>query len=231
MTHEGRDGRRGGSMFKQICVWALALLLAACTSGPAAPDWQLNARAHVERFTAAYLEGNQRVHEREFELALQEVSRTGQADQIARVQLNQCALQVASLNFEACQGFEDLRQDVNEDTLAYARYLSGQMQAEDADIALLPAQHQAAARGQDQLADIDDPLARLVAAGVLLRRGQATPERVAAAVDTASAQGWRRPLLAWLGVQLEQARQAGNDQEAARLQRRMDWVAPAADAK
>ena len=41
---------------------------------------------------------------------------------------------------------------------------------------------------------------RLVAAGVLLQTGRADPGVIAQAVDTASAQGWRRPLLAWLGV-------------------------------
>jgi len=43
-------------------------------------------------------------------------------------------------------------------------------------------------------------------------------------VATASDQGWRRPLLAWLGVQRLRAEQAGDAQEARRLRRRMDIV-------
>ena len=46
------------------------------------------------------------------------------------------------------------------------------------------------------------------------------------AIDTASAQGWRRPLLMWLGVAQQRAQAAGNAAEAARLQRRIDLVAP-----
>jgi len=76
------------------------------------------------------------------------------------------------------------------------------------------------------VAAIDDPLARLIAAGVLLRQGRASPAVVAQAVDTASQQGWRRPLLAWLGVQQRLAQQAGRPEDAARLRRRMDLVAP-----
>ena len=45
-------------------------------------------------------------------------------------------------------------------------------------------------------------------------------------VDTASEQGWRRPLLAWLGVQARLAEQAGQTEEAARIRRRMDLVGP-----
>ena len=61
-----------------------------------------------------------------------------------------------------------------------------------------------------------------------MRRSQATPEVVAQAVDTASEQGWRRPLLAWLGVQARLAEARGDAPEAARIKRRMDLVQPAA---
>lgn len=100
------------------------------------------------------------------------------------------------------------------------------------DIALLPAQHQAvavAAAASDAAAAgavqaIADPLSKLVASGVLLRAGKATPPVLADAVDTASAQGWRRPLLAWLGVQAMRAKQAGDSAEVQRIQRRIDLV-------
>lgn len=72
---------------------------------------------------------------------------------------------------------------------------------------------------------IADPLSRLVASGVLLRAGKASPQVLAGAVETASAQGWRRPLLAWLGVQAMRAEQAGDSAEAQRIKRRMDIVA------
>jgi hypothetical protein len=47
---------------------------------------------------------------------------------------------------------------------------------------------------------------------------------VAQAVETASAQGWRRPLLAWLGVQAKLAEQGGDAAEAERVRRRMALV-------
>ena len=43
-------------------------------------------------------------------------------------------------------------------------------------------------------------------------------------MDTASAQGWRRPLLAWLGVQAMRATQAGDTAEAQRIQRRINLI-------
>ncbi|HRL37596.1 MAG TPA: hypothetical protein PLH50_12290, partial [Ottowia beijingensis] len=55
---------------------------------------------------------------------------------------------------------------------------------------------------------------------------QASPAVVEQAVETASHQGWRRPLLAWLGVQARLAEQRGDAAEAARVRRRMDLVQP-----
>jgi hypothetical protein len=76
--------------------------------------------------------------------------------------------------------------------------------------------------GEAALAKVEDPLARLVAAGVLVRANRASPQVLATASDTASQQGWRRPLLAWLGAQLRLAEQRGATQEAQALRRRIE---------
>jgi len=197
-----------------------ACLLSACASAPPAPDWSLNAVGHVERFTAAYLKGDRRVEAREFELARAETARTGRPELVARIELARCAAQVASLVFEPCAGFERLRADAGPAERAYARYLDGQTLAA-ADIALLP-EHHRRAYASAALPSANDPFARLIAAGVLLRRAEASPAIVQQAVDTASEQGWSRPLLAWLGVQARLAETRGDTAEAARLKRRMD---------
>ena len=71
------------------------------------------------------------------------------------------------------------------------------------------------------LRDVEDPLSRLIASGVLFQSGRASPAAVGLAADAASSQGWRRPLLAWLGVQLALAEKAGDTAEAERLRRRI----------
>ena len=183
----------------------------------------------MERFTEAYLKGDARVEAREFELARAETARTGRPDLVARIELSRCAARVASLDFEPCAGFEPLRADAAAPERAYADYVAGKP-LDAAQVALLPEHHRAVASGSAVgmvLPPTSDPLGRLIAAGVLLRRSQASPEAVAQAVDTASEQGWRRPLLAWLGVQARLAQARGDVQEAERVKRRMDLVQPA----
>jgi hypothetical protein len=202
-----------------------AALLSACGSGPRVADWQMNAASATERASSAYLEGKSAIAEREFALARSQVGSTGLPAQAIRVELLRCAVRVAALVFEDCTGFNELAPDAGAADHAYARYLSGK--AAPSDAALLPeAQRAVAAAASDSAAaaaagGISDPLSRLVAAGALLRANRATPQVLTMAADTASAQGWRRAVLAWLNVQLKRAEQAGNEAEAARLRRRI----------
>ena len=200
---------------------AVAWLLAACASGPRPPDWQVEARGSMERSVAAYMEGNSRVETAELSRARDQLARTGRADLLATAELLHCATRVASLVFEPCAGFEALRRDATRAQVAYADYLRGQ--GKPSDIALLPeAQRVAAAGDANALKGIADPLTQLVAAGVLLQTGKASPAAITQALDTASGQGWRRPVLAWLGVQAQRAEQGGDAEEAARLRRRIE---------
>jgi len=212
------------------CLPALALaaigLLAACASSPP-PDWQLNARQAHDKAVAAYLEGNARVEAAEFARSRSEIARTGRVDLLARAELMRCAARTASLEFGPCAAFESLRADAAAPERAYADYLAGRLQPQD--MALLPASQRELARASAEasataLRGIADPLSRLIAAGVLLQSGRASPEALQIAVDTASAHGWRRPLLAWLNVQRMRAEQAGDAAEAQRLLRRIDIV-------
>ncbi len=212
-----------------VSLFLSALLLQGCTSQLAMPDWQLSAKSASDRFVTAYLTGNTRVEELEFTKAREALSSTGRPDALARLELLRCATRVASLVLEPCAGFELLRADASAADQVYADYLAGRVTGQH--VALLPSAQQrlvsAAPTAQASVMQaMDDPLSRLVSAGVLLRTSQASPAALAKAVETASAQGWRRPLLAWLGVQALRAEQAGDMVEAKRLRRRMEIAAP-----
>lgn len=213
---------------KRLCALmalSAAALLAACGNRLPAPDWQLNAKGALERSVQAYLQGNSKVATFEFATARTALARTGRADLLARAELTRCAAYVASLVFEPCVGYAPLAADAGEPQRAYNDYLKGALKP--ADVALLPEQHRALASGIPSLENLQamrDPLAQLVAAAVLLQTGRAEPEVMDMAVNTSSAQGWSRPLLAWLNAQLMRAQAAGDVDQAARLQRRIDRV-------
>lgn len=227
--HAARQGARaapGRSRLVAACAAALivGVALTGCSSTPPTPDWQMNAHGAVQKATQAYLAGHSRVEVLEWNHARAEVGRTGRVDLLARVELTRCAALVASLDPAPCDGFEALRPDAPDAERTYADYLAGRPVA-SAATQLPEAQRAVATTGSvAALAAIQDPLSRLVAAGVLFKTGGASPAVASIAVDTASAQGWRRPLMAWLVLEARRAQAAGDVDVAAALQRRLAVV-------
>ena len=193
--------------FAPFLILAMLAMLAGCGSKPLPPDWQANAKGSLDAFTDDYLKGNSAAAEAEFRRARLETTATGRLEHVAQVELVRCAAQAASLAFDDCPGYAALAADASTEQRAYAAYLAGRWDGLNA--AQLPEQHRPVVAG-GQLAAVSDPLARMVAAGALFKAGRITPEGIALAVDTASHQGWRRPLLAWLGVQARRAEAAGD---------------------
>ena len=197
------------------------LLLAACAGGPPPPDWQLEAHGALAAYKAAYLKGEERNASLEFARARSELASTGRAELVAKAELTRCALRTASLEFDDCPGFAPLAADAGSAARAYAAYLAGRWEGLDAS--LLPEAQRATVAG-GTAAPIADPLSRLVAAGVLLRTKRIAPPDIAGAIEAASAEGWRRPLVAWLGVEERRAQAAGDTEAATSIRRRIELV-------
>ncbi|MGV3573202.1 MAG: hypothetical protein ACO1PB_21625 [Ramlibacter sp.] len=212
-------------MRRVVLLLAATALLAACGNKPRQPDWLVNADGAQERYQRAYLSGRDRVAAAEFARLRSETASTADPGLVARAELTRCAMRVASLDFQPCAGFEPLRRDAPAAERAYADFLAGKLAPEQAE--QLPKEYRGLAGGE-ALKKIEDPVSRLIAAAVLLRTGRADPQVLQVATDTASQQGWRRAVLAWLGAQAMRAEQAGALEEAQRIRRRM---AIAADEK
>lgn len=212
----------------RVVLLPTVLLLAACAGGPMPPEWQSQSHASLERFRQQYLEGNSRLAERSFADAKAAVAATGRPELAARAELVRCALATAALDSDACAGFDAIRNEATADDQAYRAFLSGQWQAQD--VARLTSQYRAVASARDEAArnramqQIEDPVSRLVAAGALFRLAQLSPEGLGAAIDTASAQGYRRPLLAYLNVQARRAESTGDTVALQSIQKRIDLV-------
>lgn len=204
-------------MSKPFLAVAVAAALSACASKPQPPAWEGDAKSSLDGFTDDFLRGDSAAADAEFARARRASASTGRFDVVAQAELVRCGVHAAALDYD-CAGFAALASDATPAQRAYAAYLDGRWQGLDA--ALLPEQHRAVV-ASGALAGVADPLSRLVAAGALLKAGRITPADIAAAVDTASTQGWRRPLLAWLGVQEQRARAAGDAAAVERIRRRI----------
>jgi len=205
------------------------IALTACGSGgPPPPDWKTDAADLIERYKKHALLGENTLAERYFQQALLSTGGAGRVADTARLWLVRCATRRAMLIDDACTEYADLaRIESNAADQAYYQFLT--LHWEASDVSLLPKHHRdlvAAAPGSRPalLAKVEDPLARLIDASLLVMRQEADDATLTIAAETASSQGWRQPLLTYLKVQEKQAATRGNSADQLRLARRIQMV-------
>lgn len=214
---------------KTLLLLASLVLLTACGSGgPPPPDWKSDAADLIERYQKHALLGENVLAERYFEQAVAATGGAGRVAETARLWLVRCATRRAMLVDDACAEYADLARFAPDAAdQAYHRFVTLRWEAVDAG--LLPSQHRDLVRAPADkrpgvVAGIEDPLARLLDASLLVMRREADADTLALAAETASAQGWRQPLLTYLKLQEQQAAARGDTAEQARLAQRIQLV-------
>jgi hypothetical protein len=206
---------------------AAAFLLASCASQPVA-DWQADATASLDAYRRHYLDGNTRLAQRDYAQARAAFASTGSLERAARAEMIRCAVAVAALDFDACAGVDAVLGEASSEDRSYGLFLLGRW--DGLDTRALSANYRAVAGGRGEAeqneaaARIDDSLSRLIAAGVLLKLERSSPATVNMAVNTASSEGYRRPLLAWLMVQAKLAEAAGDKVLLETARKRIEFV-------
>ncbi|MHB1214613.1 MAG: hypothetical protein ACYCY9_06440 [Thiobacillus sp.] len=211
-----------------LALAGLAVLTACGFGGPPPPDWKTDAADLIERYQKHALLGENTLAERYFQQAVAATGGAGRVAETARLWLVHCATRRAMLIDDTCTEYADLADLApNADDHAYYQFLTLHWDALDVD--RLPSQHRdlvraPAAQRHAVLSRIADPLARLLDASLLVMRQEADAATLAQAAETASARGWRRPLLTYLKLQQQQAAAQGQATESARLGRRIQLV-------
>ncbi len=206
----------------------IALLLSACGGNPPAPDWKKDSISLIGKYTKAELKGENKLAERYFEQALDAAGSAGKLEETARLHLIRCATRRASLSFELCAGYAELAKlSPNAYDETYHRFITGQW--EKVDSSRLPAQYRDFFSNQDAarhaaLAKITDPLSRLIAISVATQHKQADDATLTLAADTASEQGWRKPLLVYLKLLENRASLTGDNTRTQALRTRIKLV-------
>lgn len=206
----------------------ITLLLSACGGSPPAPDWKKDSISHINKYTKAELKGENKLAERYFEQALDAAGSTGKLEETARLNLIRCATRQASLSFEPCAGYMELAKLVsNTEDETYHRFITGQW--EKIDGGKLPAQYRDFFSSKDAarytaLTKITDPLSRLIAISVVVQRKLVDDATLTLAADTASEQGWRKPLLVYLKLLEHRASLTGGNARIDALRARIKLI-------
>ncbi|MDD2276782.1 MAG: hypothetical protein PHW80_08345 [Smithellaceae bacterium] len=191
---------------KRIFLLMAALLICACGGAGQVPVWKEKAYSQLDEYKTSFLTGRELSTEPHFEKARGEIAAGNDIGLLSVAYLTKYALHTASLEpFDASEFAKLYRLEPRPADMAYCHFLKGNFSAVDPKA--LPAKYagvlkaavarDAAAAGRE-IAAIDDPLSRLLACGVWVRYLPADETILQIGIDAASANGWRRPLWAYL---------------------------------
>jgi len=193
-------------MKKIACAIALSLLLLGCGSSKPVPDWTNASFNDLDNYKKNYLSGKSGIAEEYFNRAVDEIKGSGNLDILAKAYLTKYAVHVAVL--EPFCGNEYLMieevEPVGENRNFYD-FLGGTF--ERVDERLLPKQYADffrtfRDRNDDDfvkgISDMDNPLSRLIAVGLLVKKNTYDEKILKLAIDTASQNGWKKALLAYM---------------------------------
>jgi hypothetical protein len=191
---------------KKLLLILFSLLICACASATPVPVWKDKAYRQLDEYKSSFLTGKEASTEPHFVKARRGIAASNDLRLLTIAYLTKYALHTASLEYFDSSEFAKLyRLEPNPTDMAYCHFLKGNFSA--VDVMRLPAHYIGilkAASGKDlamaarEIAAIDDPLSRLIACGVWVRYLPSDETILQIGVSTASANGWRRPLWAYL---------------------------------
>jgi len=194
-------------MRKTICLMMFSILLVGCGSSKPVPDWTDASFNQLDNYKKSYLSGKELIAEAYFNKAVDEIKSSGDLDILARAYLTKYACQVAVL--EAFDDREYLKIEAVEPVLQnknFHGFLKGAF--DNVDEKLLPQQYEGFLRAfksgkkEDvarEISKMDNPLSKLIAVGLLVKKNKVEEIDLKLAIDIASQNGWKKPLLAYLG--------------------------------
>ena len=191
---------------KKLLPVMLVLLMCACGSLMPAPVWKEKGARYLDEYKNSFLKGKELPAEPHFVKATREIAAGNDLRLLAVAYLTKYALHTASLErFDDSEFLKIERLEPDEADMAYCRFLQGNFAAVNASA--LPVRYKGLLKAAElkdtalaahEISAINDPLSRLVAAGVWVSYMPCDEYILQTAIDTASASGWRRPLLAYL---------------------------------
>ena len=213
---------------KKLLLTACLILLAGCGGKTPPPDWKVDSSDLIERYQKHELRGENILADRSFQQAVHAAGSAGQVAETARLWLVRCAVRRASLDDDDCSEYVELAKfGTTEEDRAYYQFIT--LDWSGVDASRLPKHYAALVAGaadkrHAQVEGIDAPLSRLLAASLVVRRGEADDALLSLATETASAEGWKRPLLVYLKLAEKRASERQDADALAAIQARIRLV-------
>jgi hypothetical protein len=193
-------------MKKIVILLIIVISFSGCGGSKKTPGWVDNSYNQLENYKENYLSGKDRIAELQFNKAVDEIKKSGNLEILGRAYLTKYAVHVAVLEvfdekeYLSIESLEAIPQN-----RTFYNFLKGSF--DKVDESLLPKQYNEVLKvfrkgtfedAAHEISKMEDPLPKLIAAGLLIQKNIRNEAVLKIAIDTAAQNGWKKALLAYL---------------------------------
>jgi hypothetical protein len=193
-------------MKKIVILLIIVISFSGCGGSKKTPGWVDNSYYQLENYKENYLSGKDRIAELQFNKAVDEIKKSGNLEILGRAYLTKYAVHVAVLEvfdekeYLSIESLEAIPQN-----RTFYNFLKGSF--DKVDESLLPKQYNEVLKvfrkgtfedAAHEISKMEDPLPKLIAAGLLIQKNIRNEAVLKIAIDTAAQNGWKKALLAYL---------------------------------
>lgn len=193
-------------MKKIVILLIIVISFSGCGGSKKTPGWIDNSYNQLENYKENYLSGKDRIAELQFNKAVDEIKKSGNLEILGRAYLTKYAVHVAVLEvfdekeYLSIEALEAIPQN-----RTFYNFLKGSF--DKVDESLLPKQYNEVLKvfrkgtfedAAHEISKMEDPLPKLIAAGLLIQKNIRNEAVLKIAIDTAAQNGWKKALLAYL---------------------------------
>lgn len=191
-------------MKKIVILLIIVISFSGCGGSKKTPGWIDNSYNQLENYKENYLSGKDRIAELQFNKAVDEIKKSGNLEILGRAYLTKYAVHVAVLEvfdekeYLSIEALEAIPQN-----RTFYNFLKGSF--DKVDESLLPKQYNEVLKvfrkgtfedAANEISKMEDPLPKLIAAGLLIQKNIYNEAVLKIAIDTAAQNGWKKALLA-----------------------------------
>lgn len=218
-------------MKKVLYLLASVLLFAGC-SAKAVPDWIKTSHHQLENYKKHSLQGRDRLAEISFQKTVTDIKSGGDLRLLQIVYLTRYALQTAMLENFDDQDYRKLEAvEPHPENIHFHAFLQGAFNRVD-ELSLPPEYRpflRSCKSGKPSDIDlaitaIDEPLSRLIASGLAVKKQFYHEKTLLTAIQTSSEQGWKKALLAYLQKLRDFYTSINEQKKAVVTQQRIDLI-------
>jgi len=209
--------------YLQVLFFALFL---SCSSQPA-PAWQSDSFVSMNNMIRSFMEGNDRFAQSYYEKLITNLEKTTDPDEIVKGHLIKCSLDFSLMNYTTCSEAEPFIPVLkNEENLIFYNFISGKSSK-------TPGKYEKVVKYSSpcelssinkEIKKIDEPLSKLIASSFAVKSGCYDDITLKNAIDTASAEGWKKAGIRYLEFTADYFEKNGESDKAENLRKRIKFI-------